>query len=177
VNRWAAYVIGRPRSRLGHNSLRLATTTIITRRAVKVPATMKQRITYVVKDPDEFTPEQLQVKQDGHKDSLSLNGVHAAKEHRVTLGLDELPREVPPHSIPRTSVWLLRTHILTRSSLVLHSNNGTSCTSAGHPHCPTDRARLSHHVSRRACMSSSPLSSQRLSKRYACSCIPLSALS
>ncbi|CAO2649461.1 Nn.00g068460.m01.CDS01 [Neocucurbitaria sp. VM-36] len=53
---------------------------------------MKQRITYVVKDPDAFTPEQLVVQEDGT--GLALNNVHAAKEHRITLGLDELPSEL-----------------------------------------------------------------------------------
>jgi hypothetical protein len=55
---------------------------------------MKQRITYVVKDPDSFTPELLGVKKDGHRDSFTTEGVQAAKEHRITLGLDELPSEV-----------------------------------------------------------------------------------
>ncbi|KAF1851018.1 PIG-X-domain-containing protein [Cucurbitaria berberidis CBS 394.84] len=53
---------------------------------------MKQRITYVVKNPEAFTPEQLVVKDDGTK--FTLQRVHAAKEHRITLGLDELPREL-----------------------------------------------------------------------------------
>ena len=53
---------------------------------------MKQRITYVVKNPEKFSPEQLVVKDDST--SLTLNHVHAAKEHRITLGLDELPGEV-----------------------------------------------------------------------------------
>jgi hypothetical protein len=58
---------------------------------------MKQRITYVVKDPDSFSPELLEVKKDGSRDSFVLNGVQAAKEHRITLGLDELPTEVCPY--------------------------------------------------------------------------------
>lgn len=53
---------------------------------------MKQRITYVVKNPDSFTPEQLVVKPDGTQ--FALKQVVAAKEHRITLGLDELPSEV-----------------------------------------------------------------------------------
>jgi hypothetical protein len=55
---------------------------------------MKQRITYVVKDADAFLPEQLQVSKEGQTDILSLKGVKAAKEHRITLGLNELPSEV-----------------------------------------------------------------------------------
>jgi hypothetical protein len=55
---------------------------------------MKQRITYVVKDPDSFTPEQIETKNDGHESSFAVKGVQAAKERRYTLGLDELPSEV-----------------------------------------------------------------------------------
>jgi hypothetical protein len=36
---------------------------------------MKQRITYVVNDPDSFTPELLEVKKDGSKDSFVVNGL------------------------------------------------------------------------------------------------------
>jgi hypothetical protein len=51
---------------------------------------MKQRITYLVQDPEVFSPEQLEV-QGG---SLTLDKVNAAKEHRITFGLSELPKEV-----------------------------------------------------------------------------------
>ncbi|KAL1608270.1 protease B nonderepressible form [Paraconiothyrium brasiliense] len=51
---------------------------------------MKQRRTYLVGDPDSFTPEQLEVK-DG---SLWLKGLKAVAEHRVTFNVDELPKEV-----------------------------------------------------------------------------------
>ncbi|KAF2474115.1 PIG-X-domain-containing protein [Lindgomyces ingoldianus] len=51
---------------------------------------MKQRITYLVRNPDEFTPEQLAVKPS----SIALRKVNAAKEHRITLGLEELPDEL-----------------------------------------------------------------------------------
>jgi hypothetical protein len=57
-------------------------------------STMKQRITYVVDDPDSFTPELLDVKKDGSRDTFAIKGVWAAKERRITLGLDELPSEV-----------------------------------------------------------------------------------
>jgi len=57
-------------------------------------STMKQRITYVLKDPERFTPNLLELKKDGSKDSFVISGVQAAKEHRITLGLDELPSEV-----------------------------------------------------------------------------------
>ncbi|KAH8725225.1 PIG-X [Phaeosphaeriaceae sp. PMI808] len=52
---------------------------------------MKQRITYVVTKPELFTPEQLEVSKDEY--SMSVKGVHAAKEHRFTFGLEELPEE------------------------------------------------------------------------------------
>jgi hypothetical protein len=55
---------------------------------------MKQRITYVVKNPEEFTPDQLDVSTDKSGPYFALDNVYAAKEHRITLGLDELPGEV-----------------------------------------------------------------------------------
>jgi hypothetical protein len=55
---------------------------------------MKQRITYVVKNPEEFSPEQLEVRKDPEGPIFTIKNVHAAKEHRITLGLDELPEEV-----------------------------------------------------------------------------------
>jgi len=66
----------------------------ITRDSVSAHSTMKQRITYVVKDPDSFTPEQLEVKKDSHESTFSVKDLQAAKEHRITLGLDELHSEV-----------------------------------------------------------------------------------
>jgi hypothetical protein len=57
---------------------------------------MKQRRTYLVNDPDSFTPKQLEVK-DG---SLSLNGLHAVEERRITFSLDELPTEVRQPIVP-----------------------------------------------------------------------------
>ncbi|CAI6333425.1 unnamed protein product [Periconia digitata] len=51
---------------------------------------MKERITYIVQDPDAFSPEQLVVKGD----SITLKKVQAAKEQRITVGLDELPTEL-----------------------------------------------------------------------------------
>lgn len=64
----------------------------IPRRLVDTPTTMKQRITYVVTDPESFNPEQINVKKEasGNAAIFELNGVKAAKEHRITLGLDEL---------------------------------------------------------------------------------------
>ena len=53
---------------------------------------MKQRITYVVTNPESFNPEQISVQKgkNGDGDRFALKGVNAAKEHRITLGLDEL---------------------------------------------------------------------------------------
>lgn len=54
--------------------------------------TMKQRITYVVTDPDSFNPDQIEIQKGskGKGDTYVLTRVKAAKEHRITLGLDEL---------------------------------------------------------------------------------------
>ncbi|KAF1957372.1 PIG-X-domain-containing protein [Byssothecium circinans] len=51
---------------------------------------MKQRITYIVRNADTFSPEQLDVKES----SIKLKQVKATKERRVTLGLGELPDEL-----------------------------------------------------------------------------------
>lgn len=51
---------------------------------------MKQRITYLVPNADDFNPDLLTVTDT----SLSLHNVKAAKEHRITFGLSELPQEV-----------------------------------------------------------------------------------
>lgn len=51
---------------------------------------MKQRITYLVPNPDDFKEDSLEVKDT----TLSLRDVKAAKEHRITVGLSELPQEV-----------------------------------------------------------------------------------
>ncbi|KAF2128292.1 PIG-X-domain-containing protein [Dothidotthia symphoricarpi CBS 119687] len=55
---------------------------------------MKQRITYVVRNPDSFTPEQLSVKNDAAGATFTLKDIDAVKEHRITIGLDELPGEL-----------------------------------------------------------------------------------
>lgn len=54
---------------------------------------MKQRITYVVTNPESFHPEQISVQKgsNGNRDAFTLKGVQAAKEHRITFGLDDLP--------------------------------------------------------------------------------------
>ncbi|KAF2756058.1 PIG-X-domain-containing protein [Pseudovirgaria hyperparasitica] len=51
---------------------------------------MKHRITYFLHDPSEFDISQIEVKSD----ALSVDSLDAAKEHRITLGLSELPPEL-----------------------------------------------------------------------------------
>ena len=53
---------------------------------------MKQRITYVVHNPDDFDPSQLRLPPTNNAFTLDL--VNAAKEHRLTFSLSELPQEV-----------------------------------------------------------------------------------
>ncbi|EUC38131.1 hypothetical protein COCCADRAFT_32815 [Bipolaris zeicola 26-R-13] len=55
---------------------------------------MKQRITYIVHNSDTFSPEQLEVGTDKRGPVFALKGIEAAKEHRITLGLDELPKSL-----------------------------------------------------------------------------------
>ncbi|KAL9093282.1 MAG: hypothetical protein Q9165_004023 [Trypethelium subeluteriae] len=51
---------------------------------------MKQRITYLLEENDaELGPDQIGVEYS----SLSVHGLQGVKEHRITLGLDELPQE------------------------------------------------------------------------------------
>lgn len=52
---------------------------------------MKQRITYLTKTPGGVDPASLRVG----KDSLTIPGLEAAKEWRITLGVQDLPQEVP----------------------------------------------------------------------------------
>jgi hypothetical protein len=119
---------------------------------------MKQRITYVVKDADAFSPEQLEITREGQTDILSLKGVKAAKEHRITLGLNELPSEVHIFTYQQNTIQLL---ILIFDSSVLPSNNGTNSIFAGlHPSLTPRHHRL-HHASRQVYTSSSPLFLQR----------------
>ncbi|KAH7122417.1 PIG-X [Dendryphion nanum] len=51
---------------------------------------MKQRITYIVPNPDDYNPETIEVTSN----SFTLQNVKAVKEHRITFGLSELPTEV-----------------------------------------------------------------------------------
>lgn len=51
---------------------------------------MKHRITYIRESSSPIDPDQMEVT----KDTLHIRNLLAAKEHRLTLGLSELPREV-----------------------------------------------------------------------------------
>lgn len=53
---------------------------------------MKQRITYVVHNPNDFDPSQLRLSPTNNAFTLDL--VNAAKEHQLTFGLSELPQEL-----------------------------------------------------------------------------------
>jgi nucleoside diphosphate kinase len=127
-------------------------------------ATMKQRLTYVVKKPESFSPDLIEVKNDGPKDTFALKGVQAAKEHRITLGLDELPSEVGP-------IHHIRGDLADHSSSVLRFENGMSFTSAGLHQQPTLLHHHSHHVCRQAYMSCSHLSNPPPRTRYADNCM------
>lgn len=50
---------------------------------------MRSRITYLLHDVSQFEPSQIRVE----KDSITLNQLDAAKEHRITFGFSELPQE------------------------------------------------------------------------------------
>jgi hypothetical protein len=59
---------------------------------------MKARITYVVTEPESFNPDQINVQKgrNGERDTFEIKRVKAAKEHRITLGLDELSKHKAP---------------------------------------------------------------------------------
>ena len=52
----------------------------------------------MVTEPESFNPEQISVQQgkDGERDVFEVKRVKAAKEHRITLGLDELSKHKAP---------------------------------------------------------------------------------
>lgn len=51
---------------------------------------MKQRLTYLLRDPKEFSLSQVRVTTE----STSVEALDAAKEQHLTFGFDELPQEV-----------------------------------------------------------------------------------
>ncbi|KAF3042131.1 protease B nonderepressible form [Didymella heteroderae] len=71
---------------------------------------MKQRITYVVTEPEIFSPDQISVEKgkNGERDIFQVKRLEAAKEHRITLGLDELSK----HKIPFDPEVLKKWHEL-----------------------------------------------------------------
>ncbi|KAJ4379197.1 protease B nonderepressible form [Didymella sp. IMI 355093] len=68
---------------------------------------MKARITYVVTEPESFNPEQINVQKgrNGERDTFKIERVKAAKEHRITLGLDELSKHKAPLDIEVLKKW------------------------------------------------------------------------
>jgi hypothetical protein len=120
-------------------------------------STMKQRLTYVVKNPEDFSPEQIEVKDD----RFTLKNVHAAKEHRITLGLDELPEEVPD-THPTTSIYPNK---FPRSATCF--SNGTNFTFVGPMQSPTQQHHPLHHVSHPVYTCSSHRCRQQLRTHYA----------
>ena len=50
---------------------------------------MKERITFIYDAEDTFTPSQLQLEND----TLYIDSLKAAREHRLTFALQELPQE------------------------------------------------------------------------------------
>ncbi len=56
----------------------------------RLESKMKQRITYLRDNADDFNPSQLEVGSD----YMLVRSLKAAKEHRLTVGLEELPKEV-----------------------------------------------------------------------------------
>jgi hypothetical protein len=68
---------------------------------------MKARITFVHDPEDAFDPAQLQIQNE----TLHVNNLKAAREVRITLGLQELPQEVRiiyTHNVGRNSTFLYR---------------------------------------------------------------------
>ena len=55
---------------------------------------MKERVTFLNHRGQNFDPAQLQLQND----SLRLKSLKAARQDRLTLGLDELPQEVHTQS-------------------------------------------------------------------------------
>jgi hypothetical protein len=52
---------------------------------------MKERITYIVRDPSKgYDPSNLEVT----KSSLAVSSLGGAKEHQITFSLADLPQEV-----------------------------------------------------------------------------------
>lgn len=83
-------------NRNGVAALVLIATTWSSDLSTTPPPNMKERITYLLHVGEEgFDPSRLTVT----KESLALPPIKAAKEHRLTLGLSELPHEVAIRSL------------------------------------------------------------------------------
>lgn len=51
---------------------------------------MRHRITYLKRPNVDFDPDAISITKNG----ITLHGLRASKEHRTTMGLDEVPQEV-----------------------------------------------------------------------------------
>lgn len=100
---------------------------------------MKHRITYINRAGDTFDPESIHATQE----SLVIDSVRGAKEHRVTIALSELPEEA---SCVHTSTQSLLLN--DSSSFHLSSTSAMSFISGGlrpmpqQPKAPTNRELL-----------------------------------
>lgn len=56
-----------------------------------ISAAMRERITFIHGINEEFDPKQLRL----NNDTLHITSLNAAREDRLTIGLYELPQEVP----------------------------------------------------------------------------------
>ncbi|KAB8349525.1 hypothetical protein FH972_023551 [Carpinus fangiana] len=91
---------------------------------------MKHRITYIRENEAPFEPSQLTVQAN----VLDVKALHAAKEHRLTIGLSELPAEVRGQRClftSRETNW--------NYSLFMCWNNVMSFAYAGPPQTPQSR--------------------------------------
>ena len=61
---------------------------------------MKERVTFLHGADDALDPKQILLLQ---KDSLRVKSLRAAREDRLTLGLDELPQEVSHSQAQKTN--------------------------------------------------------------------------
>ena len=65
---------------------------------------MKERITYVIRDPDAFSPDQLRVNDTAFDTHL----LPAAKERRLSFSFAEIPHEVRLFSDSRRAMSFFR---------------------------------------------------------------------
>lgn len=102
----------------------------------QLPAKMKRRVTFIQPPDAPFEPHQATLTAS----TLSLRDLDAAREDRLTFGLDALPEEVSMTCQEiRECTELMKFHF--RSSSAMFLLNPTNSTSAGPPNSPST---LSH---------------------------------